>query len=350
MIKSKLLASTIIVAAAAAVAAAPVSAAKLKLGGYYEQWVGVGADGNGAPMNNFDVKNDSEINFDFKQKLKNGLTVGGRMELEGNNASSTGYDESSMYVSGSFGKIQLGNNDPAAAYVGSVKGVGPVGIVKSDARSWVTNTVSKHYQVIDNDNDLGMGDAQKITYFTPKMGQFSAAFSYMPDASDGSGNMTNETSGNHDGISAMAKFAGKAGGAKYSLAAGYSSVDTGSADNSGWNVGVNVSSGKNTFTAFSNNEESGSTDNTDVGVAVKHQMNKTDAVSIQLGVAEADAAGTGSDKETTVITAGYEKKLGGGVTFAGSIFNIETDNDAGSNVSDMGVVGGFKVYSHCRIQ
>jgi hypothetical protein len=339
MVKSKLLASTIIVAAAAAVAAAPVSAAKLKLGGYYEQWIGVGADGSASPVNNFDVKNDSEINFDFKQKLKNGLTVGGRMELEGNNSSSTGFDESSMYVKGSFGKIQLGNNDPAAAYVGSVKGVGPVGIVKSDARSWVGGT----FQVIDNDNDLGMGDEQKITYFTPKMGNFTAAISYQPDASDGTGNMTNETSGASDGVSVMGKMAGKAGGSKYSLAVGYSTVDNSGTNDTGWNVGINVSQGANTFTAFSNNETSGTTDNTDVGVAVKHKLNKTDAISLQLGAANKDAPGASSDQETTVITAGYEKNLGGGVTFAGSIFNIETDNDSGTNVGDMGVVGGFKI-------
>tara|TARA_A100001037_G_scaffold228985_1_gene207089 strand:- start:1356 stop:2387 length:1032 start_codon:yes stop_codon:yes gene_type:complete len=341
MVKSKLLASTIIVAAAAAVTAAPVSAAKLKLGGYYEQWVGVGAKGSGSALNTFDVKNDSEINFDFKQKLKNGMTVGGRMELEGNNQTSTGYDESSMYVSGSFGKIQLGNNDPAASYVGSVKGVGPVGIVKSDARRWVGGT----YQVIDNDNDLGMGDAQKITYFTPKMGSFSGAISYMPDNSDGASgdSYTSETSGNSDGVSAMGKISGKMGGSKYSLAVGYSTVDASGTDNSGWNVGVNVSAGKNTFTVFSNNEESGTTDNTDLGAAIKHKLSKTDTVSLQLGVAEKDAAGTGSDQETTVITAGYSKNLGGGVSFQGSIFNIETDNDSGTNVGDMGVVGGFKV-------
>ncbi|MFL2669339.1 MAG: porin [Alphaproteobacteria bacterium] len=341
MVKSKLLASTIIVAAAAAVTAAPVSAAKLKLGGYYEQWIGVGAKGSGSALNTFDVKNDSEINFDFKQKLKNGMTVGGRMELEGNNDATTGFDESSMYISGSFGKIQLGNNDAAAAYVGSVKGVGPVGIIKSDARRWVGGS----YQVIDNDNDLSMGDTQKITYFTPKMGSFSGAISYMPDASDSSDNdyYQSETSGISDGVSAMGKFSGKMGSSKYSLAVGYSTVDDDGTDNSGWNVGLNVSAGKNTFTIFSNNEEDGTTDNTDMGVAVMHKLSKTDTVSLQLGVAEKDAAATGSDAETTVITAGYAKKLGGGVSFEGSVFNIETDNDSGTNVGDMGVVGGFKV-------
>jgi len=342
MNKSKLLASTIIVAAAAAVAVAPASAAKLKLGGYYEQWIGMGANGTGGNVSDVDVKNDSEINFDFKTKLKNGMTVGGRMELEGNNDATTGFDESSMYIKGAFGKLQLGNNDPAAAYVGSVKGVGPVGIIKSDARRWVPGT----YQVIDNDNDLGMGDAQKITYFTPKMGGgFTAAFSYMPDSSDSSDNdyYQSETSGNHDGISAMAKFASKAGGSKYHLAIGYSQVDTGSATNDGWNVGLNVKSGATTITFFTAREDSGTTKNNDIGAAIKYKMSKAESVSLQMGAAEKDAPGTGSDQETTVVTAGYSKNMGGGVSLNASIFNIDTDNDSGSNVSDMGVVGGFKV-------
>jgi len=342
MNKSKLLASTIIVAAAAAVAVAPASAAKLKLGGYYEQWIGMGADGTGGNVSDVDVKNDSEINFDFKTKLKNGMTVGGRMELEGNNDATTGFDESSMYIKGDFGKLQLGNNDPAAAYVGSVKGVGPVGIIKSDARRWVPGT----YQVIDNDNDVGMGDAQKITYFTPKMpGGFSAAISYMPDSSDSSDNdyYQSETSGNHDGVSAMGKFSGKASGSKYSLAIGYSQVDTGSATNDGWNVGLNVKTGAITMTLFTAREDSGTTKNNDVGAAIMYKMNKADTVSLQIGAAEKDAVGTGSDQETTVVTAGYSKNMGGGVSLNASIFNIDTDNDSGSNVSDMGVVGGFKV-------
>ena len=347
MVKSKLLASTIIVAAAAAVAAAPASAAKLKLGGYYEAWIGMGADGNKDHVNEFDVKHDSEINFDWKQKLKNGLTVGGRMELEAGTGTATGdntWDETSMYVKGSFGKIQLGNNDPAAAYVGSVKGVGPVGIVKSDAGDWVGMTGA---ETIDNDNDVGMGDNQNITYFTPKMGNMSAIVSYMPDASSGTATDydDSETSGDRDGISAMVKYAGKAGGAKYSFAVGYSQVDTGSVTEDGWNMGITMSSGAYTFAAFSAEEDTGSgAKNTDAGASVKYQMNKSTAVSLQYGVAVNEAT-NGNDDETSIVTAGYSQKLGGGVSLEGSIFNADIDNDSDSsqNISEMGIVGGFKV-------
>ena len=347
MLKSKLLASTVIVAAAAAVAAAPASAAKLKLSGYYEAWVGVGADGVADQVNNFDVKHDSEINFDWKQKLKNGMTVGGRMELEAGTGTTTGdntWDETSMYVKGSFGKFQIGNNDPAASYVGSVKGVGPVGIVKSDAGDWVGLSGN---QTIDNDNDVGMGDNQKITYFLPKMGALSAAVSYMPDASAGTATDYDdtETSGDRDGISAMAKYAGKAGKTKYSLAVGYSQVDTGSVTEDGWNMGVNIGQGAVTLTAFHAVEDNGSgTKNKDTGAAIMYKLNKSDTVSLQYGFAENEPS-SGTDKKTTVTSAGYSKNLGGGVKFEGSIFNVDDDQGSGSsnNVSENGVVAGFKI-------
>ena len=348
MLKSKLLASTIIVTAAAAVAAAPVSAAKLKLSGYYEAWAGVGADGTATQMNNFDVKHDSEVNFDWKQKLKNGLTVGGRMEMKagtGNSIGTSTWDETSMYVSGSFGKVTVGNNDPAAAMVGGLKGVGPVGAVKSDAGDWVGLT---NAQTVDNDNDAGMGDMQKIIYQPPKMGALSMAVSYMPDNSDGTETDydDNETSGLNDGVSAMAKYSGKAGKAKYSIAAGYSQVDNGSgATPDGWNLNVTMAQGASTVTFILQDEDNGSGQkDKDLGVAFMHKLNKADTVSLQYGIAEKQPT-SGSDNKTTVTTAGYSKNLGGGVKFEGSIFNVDVDNGSGSsdNVSETGVVAGFKV-------
>ncbi len=114
-----------LVSAAALIAAAPASAAKLKLGGYYEQWFGWGQTVQLLQMSNFDVKNDAEIYFSFKEKLSNGMTVGGRFEMEAGNGndgqSANGFDETSVYLSGSFGKIQIGNNDVAAAGAGGVK-------------------------------------------------------------------------------------------------------------------------------------------------------------------------------------------------------------------------------------
>ena len=249
-----------------------------------------------------------------------------------------------MYVSGSFGKIQIGNNDPAASYVGSVKGVGPVGIVKSDASKWFGMSGK---ETIDNDNDAGMGDDQKITYFSPKMGAMSFAVSYQPDDSEGTldDRDKNQTDGVKDGVSAMVKYAGKAGKAKYSVAAGYSQVDSSGNTKDGWNVGMVVSQGATTFAAFTQEEDDGTgkKDN-DMGVSIKYKMNKSDTVSLQYGVAKNEAT-NGNDDETTIITAGYEKNMGGGVSFGASIFNADIDNDsnASQNMSETGVAAGFKI-------
>ena len=67
---SNLLSTTVLVSAAALIAAAPASAAKLKLGGYYEQWFGWGADGTAAPLSNFDVKNDEQKRNNVKAEIK----------------------------------------------------------------------------------------------------------------------------------------------------------------------------------------------------------------------------------------------------------------------------------------
>ena len=44
--------------------------------------------------------------------------------------SANGFDETSVYVSGSFGRLQLGNNDVATAIAGGVSVVGVGSIIK----------------------------------------------------------------------------------------------------------------------------------------------------------------------------------------------------------------------------
>merc|ERR1712054_596994 len=147
-------------------------------------------------------------------------TVGGRIEMEAGNGNdgqtANGFDETSLYVSGSFGKLQMGNNDVAAASAGGVSVVGPVGIIKSDAGDWIAATGSLN----NSDNDLGMGDAQNVHYSTPKINGLQLSVSYTPDASDGANSDfdDSETSGFKDGVSGLVKYNGKFGGAKTTLA------------------------------------------------------------------------------------------------------------------------------------
>ena len=110
-------------------------------------------------------------------------------------------------------------------------------------------------------------------------------------------------------------------------------------------MGVTMASGAYTFAAFSAEEDTGSgVKNTDAGASVKYQMSKSTAVSLQYGVAVNENT-NGNDDETSIVTAGYSQKLGGGVSLEGSIFHADIDNDSDSsdNISEMGIVGGFKV-------
>jgi hypothetical protein len=343
---SKLLASTALVASAAAFAAAPASAAKLKLGGYFEQWVGFASDGVNAsataPHSEFDVQQDAEIYFSFKEKLSNGLTVGGRVEMEAQEGTS-GYDENAIYVSGAFGKIQIGSNDVAAAGVGNVDAVGPVGINKSDAKKWLPGLVA----TINSDNDLGMSDEQNVMYTSPKMNGLQVAVSYTPESSD-SGARTTATTSFTDGFSSMVKYSTKMGGASVSVGLGYSSNKSASVSGvsqDGVNGQVKISSGPLTFAAAYMKEDLATVDDTFTGASVVYKLDKVNAISLSYGNYETKTISSGATVDDTVYTLGFSRNLGKGVTFAASIFDGETKDtsDATANADGHGVVGGFKV-------
>ena len=363
---SKLLSTTVLVSAAALIAAAPASAAKLKLGGYYEQWFGWGADGKNTPQSNFDVKNDAEIYFSFKEKLSNGMTVGGRFEMEAGNGNSgqgactvsqatinagsdvsckgsNDFDETSVYISGSFGKLQLGNNDVAAASAGGVSVVGPVGIIKSDAGDWIPANGS----LADSDNDLGMGDAQNIHYSTPKINGLQLSVSYTPDKSDGVNSAfdDSETSGIKDGVSGLIKYSGKFGGAGVTLALGRSEVENGTYTRQGTNISLKLSTGPYTITATNSEEKLAANDKQKFfGAGLIYKLDKANSLSVGYGKGQ-KVNTSGSDTEQTVYTVGASRNLGKGVSISASVFNSETQNQSASstNVDDTGFAAGVRV-------
>jgi len=351
---SKLLSTTVLVSAAALVAAAPASAAKLKLGGYYEQWFGWGADGNSTPLSNFDVKNDAEIFFSFKEKLPNGLTVGGRFEMEAGNGndgqSKDGFDETSVYVSGAFGKLTLGNNDVAAASAGGVSVVGPVGIIKSDAGDWIGINGKDQGSLNNSDNDLGLSDAQLVHYSTPKINGLQLSVSYTPDGSDGSNSDfdDSETSGLKEGISGLVKYSGKFGGSKVTLAVGHTTAvdaDNSNYDMEGTNASLKLVQGPFTVTATSASEEISATRKDKfIGAGLIYKLDKANSVSVGYGKGKRVNT-SAADREQTTYTFGAQRNLGKGVSISASVFNMETQNASGvgTNVDDTGFAAGIKV-------
>jgi outer membrane protein OmpU len=351
MKKSKLLASTVLVSAAAVMAAAPASAASLKLGGYYEQWFGFASDETNRLYNEVDVKNDAEIYFSFKEKLSNGLTVGGRLEMEagqGNNngmqakddspkkpdanpsLQSSNFDESSIYVQGSFGKIQIGNNDVATAYNPIASVVGPIGLYKSDAQDWVPFDGP----LSNSDVDLGAGDAGNITYWTPKINGLQLIASYTPDASDDKqGDYdASETTGVHNVVSVALQYSGKSGGTSYKFGIGATegeNTDSSSEDKeSGWNMGLDLKQGAARLSmTYAKENDVGNTD-TWFAVGLRYKLDKVNEISLgySVGTEKDGGANPDADLEAKWYTFGYNRNLGKGVNLAASIFHVNNDH------------------------
>jgi hypothetical protein len=360
MNKSKLLASTMLVSAAALMVAGGANAATLKLGGVAEFWVGVG-DPNGKldsatnQLNNFDVKNDSEIHFKAEETLDNGLKIGALLEMEagnGNdNAGGTGFDETSGWVKAPWGQINLGNNDVASSYVGGVSAVGPVGVIKSDAGDWLNGFDARLNNV---DADVGVGDAQNVTYFTPRVAGVQLIVSYTPDQTDTGGDGVyddSETTGFNNAWSGAVKYGAKFGEVGIKLNAGMTHVKTAgggvSADDSATrdahNVKAEVSVGRATITGAYAKENLDSQNEFYYGAGVVFAVSKTDKVSAAWTYSEdADVQGT-KDLGSSIYAFGYSRNLGKGISLAASAFYAEEEQATGGDQSGVGVVGGFVV-------
>jgi outer membrane protein OmpU len=362
MIKSKLLASTMLVAASTMLAAGSADAAQLKLGGFFEQWVGYADnDKAGGAQGNFDVKQDSEINFQAEETLDNGMKVGVLFEFEAGNGaaagaegsgnSTTGFDETFAWVKASWGQLNIGNNDVASAYVGGVSTVGPVGITKSDANDWFAGAAG---ELLDTDGDVGVGDAQNITYFTPRVGGFTAIVSYTPDSSDTATSAfdNQETTGTHNAFSGALKYSGKWGKTGLGLNIGYTHAELTDAA-----VGVSdataealVAAGSLDFGAFKITaafaKENADADLDQFYAAgVVYKMDKVSTVSLAYAKGEETQKGVGvADESTKIITLGYARNMGKGVSFEGSLFKVSNTQATAAESNDgIGLVGGLKI-------
>jgi len=102
----------ILLATSALVGFAGVAAAEVKLSGYAEMGI---QGGNAGYETQF--HNDVVINFDFSGATDGGLEFGGRVQLDDTNGSDPNggptFDDEAFWVSGSFGKVTMGETDGA---------------------------------------------------------------------------------------------------------------------------------------------------------------------------------------------------------------------------------------------
>jgi outer membrane protein OmpU len=193
------------VASAPAFAQDNASGVKLNVGGYFKGYGNyTNQDDNLATgdVREFDIIRDTEVHFGGETTLDNGLTVGAQIEAKAQSGEDFTVDESYAYFSGTWGRVNFGEED-GAAYLLQVAApsaddnidgirsfINPVNTDLATLTSLNTQ-VTNLFNVIDYDNDFARG-SDKITYLTPVFSGFQAGASYTPEATDES----RRTSGN----------------------------------------------------------------------------------------------------------------------------------------------------------
>lgn len=202
--KKHLLGTTALVAAGmfamvdTAYAQAKVEPVKVTVGGYFGEFVTytdqddfpniTGVAGDKGRFTQLDQWSDKEIHFNGRTVLDNGMTVGFRLELEGNTESDQ-IDETFMFLEGRFGRMELGSTNnahykmhyksPDAHSRGWASGEGNIANV-------VFNPTGSPYNdsTLNNTNPrFRDNDSEKISYFTPRFEGFQLGASYIPNSS-----------------------------------------------------------------------------------------------------------------------------------------------------------------------
>lgn len=279
--KNKLLTGAAIISAlisSSAYAAESDEGVKLGLGGYFKGYMSyVNQDeGAGTGVKKVDILRTTEVHFDGKTKLNNGLTVGVHIEGQADGGDDFFLDESYAFFSGDWGKVNLGRTY-GTPYILQV--VAPAADANIDGRLQLINPINlaaggftgalaaAAYET-DYDQDVS-AKVDKLSYITPmffKGLQFGV--SYTPDGSGTSrglsGNATDNDAGQRSDIwEGAVRYENKVSttfdyaiGGGYSHAKGETAATT---DREAWNVGVDFNIGKFGVGAAYHVDDAGST-------------------------------------------------------------------------------------------
>lgn len=352
--KKVLLAGTALVGAA--LIASPAQAElKLGLGGHFSGYA-VYVDEDEAPaagFDNFFFRRNTEIHFTGETTLDNGLTVGVHVEQEIENVNVN--NESYVYFSGQWGRVNFGNEDGAAYLLqvaapsadSNVDGLrttiqgysydGGAAIATGAALDYA------HAHFGNGPTDGVVAPTDRLTYLTPKFNGFQAGVSYAPRAELATGilNGAPATSGFEDLWEVAARWDGQFEGVGISVGAGYSTSDNntaGGAEPEGWNVGFNLAWNQFSFGAvYLDEEDRYGTAGVDtktwvVGAAWDNGPYHVGASYLN----REDDFGGGTDFDSWRVAVGGGYTFGPGMSFRGSIAWGETANAASGNASSEG--------------
>lgn len=345
--KKTLMGASVVALTTAQMGAAQAAEWDLTWGGFYNAYAVYADDdvSDADDTDGFDIKTNSEIHFKPSITLDNGLTFGARVELEGdgNQNNTDDIDESFAYVSGSFGRVQMGAVDSPWNEMG-VTGptYGPMGV----SSSTMTGTyMSAGFGAFGIRPQLA-GDAVRINYYSPRFAGFQIGVGYARGTSRQEKFATSyeprNNANTHDIWSIAASYSNTFGNVSLDAGLGYEQASFGGNSPKVYGGGINVGfSGFEIGGAYSRGDaDTGGNDTVDFfDAAVGYS---TGPWGVSLGASYTDREDI---YETTQVALNGRYNLGPGVTAVAFAGWAEQDFDAGgANDNDGFIIGtGFNL-------
>jgi hypothetical protein len=277
----KLLLGTTALAAAATLSANAI--ADISISGYYE-WKYQSRSSNITTNDGTTFGNDSEIVFKFSNKTDSGLDISLTTELEADDTD-TAINESSMTISGGFGKLVLGNND----HVGDNYGIEEGDLISEEINATGTDSL----ELLDSDIAGMDGDNNKVAYHLPAMGGLTAGVSFTNSGAAGASDTT----------AYGARYAMSAGGASITLGAATATTENSTQDIDSQNMGMKVVTGNVSVIISQGKYEKSSTDETGTGAAISFKVN--DAMTVGAFTVEVEDDTTSEEYTNTGAEVQY---------------------------------------------
>lgn len=316
----------------------------VKIGGYSANYVGW-ADQDTSPntdVKHFDILRDSELHFRAEGKTENGITYGLMVETHVDGGDSFDVQESYLYFSSEFGRVNVGTEDGASYGLQvSMPGADP----NIDGLRQYINPLNYTQTSIGGATYLssgvdyavrGTGKAEKLTYYTPNWNGLQLGVSYTPEVgspnSIGTAGFAVDNVGLDEAYEIGARYETKINDIGVKLGAGYNSIENGTVgaandDVHQWNVAVDLDIGAfgigATYVELENNLGLKANDVETIVVGIDYQL--SDDVKLGASYYTSEFGTATGDIDIDRISAGVNYSLTKGVSLRGSVSFIEHD-------------------------
>ena len=314
----KLLLGTTAIAAAATLSA-NAALADVSISGAYEFYY-QSRSSNITANDGTSTDTDSEIHVKFSNKTDSGLTIGFVTELTTDEGDS-GNDESSISISGGFGKVVLGENDG----VGDNYGVASTDIIAEEVFASGTGALTNPKPDI-----YGLaGDNPKIAYHLPAMGGLTAGISHTNSGATGATDTTQYG----------AKYSMSAGGAAITIGGATGTTEAATQDTDSQQMGIKVTSGNITAAVSQSTYEGNGFDEESTGAAISFKV--SDAMTVGLHTTEAED--NTNSQEYTNSGAEIQYTIASGLTAVVGVEDYDYKIGSGAGTADSGTVSRLTI-------